>query len=269
MQRKTLNERLTNKYQLIVRNEENFSDRWTFSFNFAKLLVLITLILVLFYALSTGINFLGSYLLGVGGNSEKAQELITMAAKVDSIAYELDVKDRYILSFKTMLNGGEVPEKNTISTLIDKKPDEKMSKEEEEFRRKFEKEVPDPYYKAKEGFSQLFFFAPISGQVSDINVNGVLSGVSVQATKTKSIKAIDGGIVLLKSINEDSTFKVILQHTTGLVTVYDNIKYPIVKTGSNVLKGSEIAAPAVQKVTFSMIYNGKYLNPRAYIAWDK
>src|ERR1700748_1361181 len=153
MQRKTLTEKLTNKYQLIVRNEENFADRWTFSFNFARLLVVLTVLVLLFYALVTGINFLGYYLLGNTSSSEETQQLVTMAAKVDSMEYEMNIKDQYINSFKKMLNGAESKTQNSATPKTEKNTEEKTSKEEEEFRSKFEKEIANPSYRSKEGYT--------------------------------------------------------------------------------------------------------------------
>ncbi len=269
MQRKTLTEKLTNKYQLIVRNEENFADRWTFSFSFAKLLVLLTILLVLFYALATGVNYTGAYVLGIGGNSEETQQLVTLAAEVDSLEYEMEMKDQYILSFKSMLEGGESKRKDTSSQKPEGITEEKISKEEEEFRKKFEKEIPNPLYNSKEGYTLLYFFAPVSGKTTDLVKEGNVIGLFIDANKTKPVKSLDNGIVLLNSKNADSTYKLILQHNSGLITIYDHIKTPTVKTGTEVTKGMEIASPAEQSITFSMIYNSKLLNPRRYVTWDK
>ena len=269
MQRKTLTERLTNKYQLIVRNEENFADRWTFSFSFAKLLVLLTFLLLLFYALATGVNYVGAYVLGLGGNSESSQQLITLAAQVDSLEYEMEIKDQYIMSFKSMLDGGESKRKDTSSQKPEKFSEEKMSKEEEDFRKKFEKEIPDPLYNSKDGYTLLYFFAPVSGKITELVQGGNTIGLAINANKTRPVKSLDEGMVLLNSRNADSTYKLILQHNTGLITIYDGVKNPLVKSGAKVSKGTEIASPAEQKILFSMIYNSKLLNPKRYIAWDK
>ncbi len=268
MQRKTLTERLTNKYKLIVRNEENFADRWTFSFNFARLLVAIAFLLLLFYGLVTGINFLGYYILGIG-NSGETQQLVMLAGKVDSLEYESEIKDQYIQSFKTMLDGGETRRNDTSSQKVVNIGDEKISKEEEEFRKKFEKETTYPYYNAKEGFTTLYFFAPVSGKTSDILQGKSVIGLTINADKTKPVKTLEEAMVVLCSRNADSTYKLILQHQSGLITTYDQVKTPLVKTGTIAPKGSDIAFPAEQKVLFSMIYNGRFLNPRKYIAWDK
>ncbi len=268
MQRKTLTERLTNKYQLIVRNEENFADRWTVSFNFARLLVMLTVLVLLFYALVTGLNFLGGYLLG-SSDSEETQQLVTLAAKVDSMEYEMGVKDLYIRSFKSMLDGGQAKLKDTLNPKPEKNTEEKLSVEEEEFRKKFEKETADPAYRSKDGFEVLYFFAPVSGKVTNLVQDGKIIGLMIEADTKKPVRALEEGIVILNIKNADSTSRLILQHKTGLLTTYDQLKSPLLKTGTLVEKGGIIASAGEQKVVFSMFYNGKLLNPRQYISWDK
>jgi hypothetical protein len=269
MQRKTLTERLTNKYQLIVRNEENFADRWKISFNFAKLLVLLTVLVLLFYALVTSLNFLGGYLLGSNNDSEETQQLVMLAAKVDSMEYEMEAKDLYISSFKNMLEGGETKGKDTLAPKVEKNTEEKISPEEEEFRKKFEKETADPSYQSKEGFFVLYFFAPVVGKATDLVQGNTVVGVQIVADKDKPVKSLEAGLVVLNLKNADSTYRLILQHKTGLLTNYDKLKAPLVKAGDWVEKGADIASAADQKVTFNMTYNGKLLNPRQYIAWNK
>ncbi|HVD96690.1 MAG TPA: M23 family metallopeptidase [Cytophagaceae bacterium] len=268
MQRKTLTERLTNKYQLIVRNEENFADRWTLSFNFAKLLVILTILVLLFYALVTGINFLGAYLLGSSG-SEETRELAILAAKTDSMEYELGIKDLYIRSFKTMLDGGQPRTKDTLNPKPEKNTEEKVSAEEEEFRKKFEKETTDPSYRSKDGFEVLYFFTPVSGKLTDVKQGAKITGLMIEADTKKPVRSLDDGIVLINSRNADSTSRLVLQYKTGLVTIYDRLKSPSVKQGDWVEKGGIIASAGAQKVLFTMSYNGKLLNPRQYVSWDK
>ncbi len=268
MQRKTLTERLTNKYQLIVRNEENFADRWTVSFNFARLLVVLTLLVLLFYALVTGLNFLGAYLLG-NSESEETQQLVTLAAKVDSMAYEMEVKDLYIRSFKSMIEGGQPKQLDTLNPRPEKGAEQKISPEEEEFRKKFEKETSDPSYRSKDGFEVLYFITPVSGKVTNLEQGGAIIGLLIQADNKKPIRSLEEGVVIVALQNADSTYRIILQHKSGLLTTYDRLSAPLVKTGAKVEKGAAIAVAATQKVVYMMSYNGKLLNPREYVAWDK
>jgi murein DD-endopeptidase MepM/ murein hydrolase activator NlpD len=261
------------KFSFVLFNNlskmQYFADRWTFSFNFARLLVILTMLVLMFYALVTGINFLGAYLLGGNNNSEETQQLVTLAAKVDSLQFEMEMKDQFIMGFKNMLEGGEAKRRDTINQKVEKLADVKISKEEEEFRKKFEKEVTDPSYRSVNGFNLLYFSAPVTGKVTDLVQSGNTIGLLIEADKDKTVKSLDAGIVVLNIQNADSTCRLIIQHKTGLLTIYDRLKRSLVSTGTTVDKGTDIAPAAEQKVVFSMIYNGKLLNPRQYISWNK
>jgi len=267
MQRKTLTQRLTLKYKLIVRNEENFADRWTIRFNFLGLLVLITFFAMLFYGLVTGLNKLGSYVLG-SDESEETQLLISLVTKLDSLEYELNTRDQYINNFKIMLDGGKRNTKDTAFSKTIKAVEEKLSVEEMEFRKKFEEETKDPTYRSIEGFNYLYFIPPIIGKVTQIEKDKIIVGVLVDANEKKPIRAIDNGVVLSLSPNLNKTFNIAIQHTNGLVTRYEGLTKPKIIENAVVKKGEEISAPDAQKVLFRMIYNGKSLNPTAYIAWE-
>lgn len=268
MQRKTLTQRLTLKYKLIVRNEENFADRWTIRFNFLGLLVLVTFLLLLFYAMVTGLNRLGSYILG-SDESEESQLLLTLVSKLDSLEYELNTRDEYISNFKIMLDGGKRTSKDTILPAQSKPIEEKISPEEEAFRKKFEEEVKDPAYRSVEGFNFLYFFPPISGKLTKIGSGNAVTGVFIDANTKKPIRAIDNGLVVSFSLNQDNkTSDFVIQHTNGLICQYEGVLLPKIAKNSWVKKGEEIAAPGAQKVVFKMVYNGKYLNPTTYIAWE-
>jgi len=269
MQRKTLTERLTNKYLLIVRNEENFADKWQLSFNYARLLVFFTVLLILFYFIVTGLNNLGTYLLGSDDDSNETKLLLTLVAKVDSMEYEMSMKDNYISSFKNLLNGGVNRPKDTLQKKPEKYVPAPIDADEEAFRKKYEEEIAEPSYSSKDGFSTLYFNAPIVGKATEIVEKGKAIGVQVESNTKKNIKSLDVGTVISSSLNPDSSFKIIIQHNSGLVTVYDKVKKPLINSGSVVYKNTDIALAYEQKIFFSMSYNGKLLNPKDYIAWDK
>jgi len=269
MQRKTLTQRLTNKYLLIVRNEENFADRWQFSFNFARLLVVLTFIVLLFYSFVTGLNFLGVYLMGGGDTiSEEAKHLISLVAKVDSLEYALEKNDDYIMGYQSMLEGGQGRSKDTTTWKPEKQELSELSKEEEAFRKLFEKETSFPAYQSKESFTTLYFAAPISGKSTAVKLNGKTIAVEVLSANQRSVKSLDAGLVVTTSINADNTYKVVIHHQNGLLTIYNQVAKLATSPGSPVTKGQVVAESGNEKVIFSMYYNGKVLNPQEYIAWD-
>ena len=98
---------LTNRFILIIRNEENFAIRSTYRFTNIKLIVLGITAFVLVFFLSV---YLASTILAKWFNPEyvqleTAKRTIILSSKVDSLSYEHERKDRYISRFKMLVTG--------------------------------------------------------------------------------------------------------------------------------------------------------------------
>lgn len=98
---------LTNRFILIIRNEENFAIRNTFRFTNAKLVVIAISGFIITFFISV---YLISTVLAKWFNPEYAQlqvakKTIVLSSKVDSLAMELDRKDKYINHFKMLITG--------------------------------------------------------------------------------------------------------------------------------------------------------------------
>ena len=103
--RKTLSSWLVNKYLLIIRNEENFAEKTTLSFTYAKVILLAVTIFVILMLLSL---FLVKTLLAQWFDPRHAQiesnkRLMALQVKVDSLALEVDQKDRFIVTKPMMM----------------------------------------------------------------------------------------------------------------------------------------------------------------------
>lgn len=125
--KRTLTSWLTNRYLLIIRNEENFAEKRTFSFNYAKIIVLaISLSLFIFilsYYLITGM--LATWLDPRRNEADANRKIILLSAKVDSLAMEVNRKDKFILSLKSVIAGGVKNEEISVATP---KPDRRITK---------------------------------------------------------------------------------------------------------------------------------------------
>ena len=103
--KRTLTSWLTNRYLLIIRNEENFAEKRTFSFNYAKIIVfgifLSSIIFILSFYLITGI--LSTWLDPRANEADANRKIIELSAKVDSLAFEVSNKDKFILNLKDII----------------------------------------------------------------------------------------------------------------------------------------------------------------------
>ena len=116
--KRTLTSWLTNRYLLIIRNEENFAEKRSFSFNYAKIIVfaifLSSIIFILSFYIITGI--LSTWLDPRENEADANRKIIELSAKVDSLAFELSNKDKFIMSLKDVIGQPLKQEHLTFTT---------------------------------------------------------------------------------------------------------------------------------------------------------
>ena len=105
--KKTLYNWLNDRHILIIQNEENFSEKATYKFTYAKIIFFAFLSLVGVFALSFYMvtTILKQWFDPRYAERQTRQELVYMTFTLDSLAYELDSRDRFIQSIKKVLKG--------------------------------------------------------------------------------------------------------------------------------------------------------------------
>lgn len=115
--KKTLTNWLTNRYLIIIRDEENFAEKKTYGFTYAKLIVMgisiILISLVFSYYIITG--FLSTWLDPREKEADSNRKIIILSARVDSLAMEVSRKDNYIHTLKDIISG-----KNPVNSISSK-----------------------------------------------------------------------------------------------------------------------------------------------------
>lgn len=176
--KKTISERLTTKYQVVIRNEENLAETSNTGFTYAKVLVISATLFILLFAFSL---FLSKTLLAKWFDPKYAQmeankKLYELAVKVDSLAVEVNQKDMFIQNFQRKISGdtsngftdpaevlgGQSKPVKTIENM-------NLAPSDSLFRKEFESEfslVTLASGKYRE-LQEMFFFTPLTGFVSD------------------------------------------------------------------------------------------------------
>ena len=102
--RKTVYSWLTNRYTLIIRSEETFAEKRSFNFTYAKILVFAfvysAIIFTLSYYLITGL--LATWLDPREQAIETKKRIVILSVKVDSLAREINKKEKYVQDFKKL-----------------------------------------------------------------------------------------------------------------------------------------------------------------------
>ena len=285
--KRTLSERMKTKYQLVIRNDENLSEKTTIAFTYAKVLVFSITVFILLFVASL---FLSKTLLAKWFDPKHAQleankQLYALALKVDSLAVELDHKDKFILNFQRILSG------DTSSGFVDPaqslsngerplKPvsNMKLAPSDSQFRKDFEQSELSLVSLNKNANSELqsmFFFAPITGFISDhYDVKKNHFGIDIVTKKNEPVKSIADGTVILASWTQDSGYVITVQHRGNMISVYKHNAELLKKVGTFVNAGDIISIVGNSgemtdgpHLHFELWYNGNSVNPEEFVTF--
>lgn len=285
--KKTLSERLTTKYQLVIRNEENLAEKSTIGFTYAKVMVLSIAVFLILFA---GSLFLSKTLLAKWFDPKHAQmeankRLYELALKVDSLAVEVNQKDIFIQNFQRILSGDTTGgfSDPAQSLAVNEKPasavdNMKLAPSDSLFRKEFEKNefalVSLSASKYRD-LGEIFFFTPITGFISDkYDIKKGHFGVDIVAKSNEPVKCLADGMVIMASWTQDSGYVIAVQHRSNLVSVYKHNAGLLKKVGSFVNAGEIISIVGNSgeltdgpHLHFEMWYNGTPLNPEDFVTF--
>lgn len=285
--KKTLSSWLVNRYLLIIRNEENFAEKSTFSFTYAKVIlfsvvIFVVMLLVSLFLVETLLNqwFDPRY-----EQMEANRRLNTLILKVDSLALEVESKDRFINNFKRVLNGDSVelmadePEEtvNRRASIANDIDLNEVSPVDSAFRQEFEQtdmSLLNSSGSYKE-LREIFLFSPLNGYISaPYNLKEGHNGVDVVAKKNEPVKCIADGTVLMASWTQDSGYVIAVQHRSNMVSIYKHNAELLKKVGSFVNAGEIISIIGnTGELTdgphlhFELWLNGNSVNPEEFVTF--
>ena len=279
--KRTFSQWLTNRFLLIIRSEENFAEKRTFSFNYAKLIVFSLLFFGFvftfsFYLITT---LLSKWFDPRQLQLESNKKIIQLSAKVDSLFIEQHRKEEYIEGFKKMLTGDDhVTEREGVNKDTEKQQEHSLdyiTPGDSMLRVKMESEYAGiPLAEAGYNIANIFFFPPVEGVVTKkFNILTGNLGVDVAVAKEEYVKAITDGIVVLATYTAEDGNIIILQHKNQLVSVYKNNTELFKKEGDHVQAGDLIGllgdknTNATPLLHFELWLDNNPVNPENYIVF--
>jgi len=284
--KKTISERLVAPYQLVVRNEDNLAERSTFSFTYAKLLVMVSTLFLLVFVASL---FLSKTLLSKWFDpryelAAQKKQLIEFAKRLDSLSIEEDRKEKFIQNFQRILRGdtssGFVDPASALNASAETKPIAgamKLTPGDSQFRKEFEQSqlsVSLDNSKYRE-LQDIYFFTPITGFISDkYDSKKGHYGLDIVAKANEPVKCVADGTVILSSWTQDSGYVMAVQHRGSLISVYKHNATLLKKVGTFVNAGDIISIVGNSgemtdgpHLHFEMWYNGNSLNPEEFVTF--
>ncbi len=280
--RKRLLQKLTHKYRLIVYNDNTFEEVWYLRLSRLNLIVLlgisfftfVTLLIVLI-AFTPIRELIPGYPSG-----EMRRDMIINNIKIDSLEYEMSIREQYYYNLKAIINGEEPQDvMNTNDSTIRYNEIEftksaydsilrQQIEKEEQFNLILTEEINSPI-----DFSRTHFFVPLKGIVTNpFNIEKNHFGIDIVSAPNKVVSAVLPGTVTLANWTLETGYVIQIQHDNNILSVYKHNSVLLKKAGNFVKAGEAIAIVGNSgelttgpHLHFELWHNGKPLNPEDYI----
>jgi len=245
-----LKQKLTDKYRLVVLNEDTFEERFSLKLSrlnvffwggvLSFLLILITTFIITFTPIKEFIPGYSSTALKI-----KATKL---ALQTDSLQRKLAIMHDYTKALQPILTGeieAEIIDSLDIETnkivIIDSLLN--ASREDSIFREKIESQDRFPIQNNAETNVKIVFFAPLTGSVSqDFDAKTKHLAVDIVAKKGTPVKATADGTVIFSGWNTETGYVIILKHAHDYISVYKHNGTLLKEQGDFVKSGEVIAS---------------------------
>ncbi|WP_226389986.1 M23 family metallopeptidase [Penaeicola halotolerans] len=277
---------LSTKYLFVVRREENFSVKTSFSVTYARIFMLFFLGFVFSVVIGLVMAktvmapwFDPEYL-----EMENNRKIMGLSITVDSLLEVSESREVYLANLKSIIGEDTVnlsltPEQpGDVLTNTDQINLMSKSAIDLEFRKEFEGmgiEDLSNQSTAQSQITELFFFSPIQGVVSS-SFNPKLDhfGLDIVSQKNEPVKVVADGTVLMASWTQDAGYVIAVQHANDLISVYKHNASLLKKVG-NFVRGGEIISiigntgelTSGQHLHFELWYKGNPLNPEEFISF--
>ena len=294
--RKTLYNRLTNRYQLVVRNDENFAQKAAVSFTYAKLIVLLVaaflVILTIALFLSKGLL---AFLFDPRYEQQKTQEeLIALHYQIDSLAIALDQKERFVQKFKAIVEGDDAllmqadpqseeemlsPDEQLELSTLNQEIDRSFLSRDSAFRRSIEEEDPfalTSFFDASDSeLSGVYFLSPLVGVVSSpYNPSIGHFGVDVVTKPNEPVLCVADGTVIFADWTQNDGYIIAVQHRENVISIYKHNNELLKKVGNFVAAGDVISIVGNTgemsdgpHLHFEVWYNGNPVDPQEFVTF--
>jgi murein DD-endopeptidase MepM/ murein hydrolase activator NlpD len=284
--KKTFSTWLTTRYQLIIRNEEDLSEKSNVGFTYAKLSVIFVIIFAALILLSL---FLSRTILAKWFDpryevAEANKKIIELSMKVDSLSYDVQRKDMFINTFKSIVSQ-DFKGIDSTAALPVKTPGSSKDNQldyiapiDSQIRKEFEQQG-DLYAGLNAQYStalqDIYLFPPVSGIVSaPFDLRKEHYGIDIVAKADEPVKCVADGSVLMASWTQDSGYVIVVQHRNNLISVYKHNSALLKKVGNFVSAGEIIAfigntgeLTTGPHLHFELWMNGNPVDPEDFISF--
>lgn len=281
--RKILLNKLKHKYRLVFFNDNTFEEVWHLRLSLFNVLsvigtvsIFMTTLVILLIAFTPLREFIPGY-----PSKDLRREIILNALRLDSLSNSLRIMTQYNENLKAIISGeGSVFSDSASSapSLTNKNISFTKSQADSVFRKQIEKQEQFNFSskiekKAEGSISDMHFFAPVKGLVSDeFNPQKNHLGIDIVGNPNEVVKATLSGTVVLSSWTAETGNVIQLQHENNVISVYKHCASLLKKVGDKVKTGDAIAIignsgelSTGPHLHFELWHDGKPLNPKEFV----
>ncbi len=282
--KKTLSNWLNNRHILIIQNEEDFSEKGTYNFTYARIILFAFLAFLLVLALSFYLvnTFLAQWFDPRYAERETREDMVEMQLSLDSLENRLSKRNAYIDMIMARLEGDTTSNEEDMLS----QPNEAVS-----VMRSEESQMIDSLFKSEfetgggdflltqslRDFElrETYFFSPISGYISEaFDPKSEHYGIDVVSKKDEPVKCIADGTVVFAAWTQEAGNVIAVQHQANLVSIYKHNSTLTKEIGNFVSAGEIIAIigntgelTSGPHLHFELWYNGNAVNPEEFISF--
>lgn len=275
-------QKITNKYRMVVLNEETFEERFSVKLSRLNIFVLgglfsiILVVLTTFFIAYTPIK---EYIPGYASTALKktASQLVFES---DSLKNRLQVLENYTQALLPVLTG-KVSASDVNFDSIKNNPNPSnvdvkglyATREDSLFREKVDSKDRFPLFDKAAARINTVFFAPIVGTITQkFDAGSKHFAIDIVAKTGTPVKVIGDGTVIFSEWTADTGYVILVDHANGFISVYKH-NGTLLKEQGDVVKSGEVIASvgSTGELTtgphlhFELWYNGFPVNPANYI----
>lgn len=282
--KKNIVQKLKNKYRLSIYNDDTFEEVWFLRLSRLNVfslvgtsLLLFTIAIIVLIAFTPIREFIPGY---PDGNMRR--NIINNVYKLDSLEYELEIRDRYFESINTIIRGGiPVSYENSQDSAV-RYEEITFAKSEHDSLLRQQIEEEELFNLSiltntsnKTDFSSIHFYPPVRGLVTNsFNPNEDHYGTDIVTASNKVVVATLDGTVTIANWTLETGYVIQIQHDNNLMSIYKHNSEILKKVGNYVTAGEAIAIignsgelTSGPHLHFELWHTGTPIDPEDYIAF--
>ena len=284
--------KLRNKYRLVLFNDANFEERFTFKLTRLNVIIFVSslvIILVTLTFLLIAYTPLKTYVPGYP-DIDQRKELYKLNLLADSLMQDIKQKNIYIENIKRIINNQEIVENESAGNINAGSINydtikNNISADDSLFRVEFENQTKYNLYvdeldeieaSKTNSLQNLNFFKPANGIITaKFNIQERHYGIDIATSHNEAVKSVLDGTVILSDWTLETGNVLVIDHGKNLISVYKH-NATLLKQEGDIVKAGEPVAIAGESgkqstgphLHFELWDGGKPVDPLKYIVFN-